>query len=59
MKLWLDSDTILKCILEKGNQIKSDTLRLDIEAKIKVYVKGKSFGKLLDILEDNYYCIIS
>lgn len=59
MKLWLDSDTILNCILQKGNSIKSNTLKLDIESKIKVYVKGKNFNKLLKILSTNEYCVIS
>ncbi len=59
MKLWLDSDTILNCILHKGNTIKSNTLKTEIESKIKVYVKGRNFNKLLKILSTNEYCIIS
>jgi len=59
IKLWLDSATILRRIINSWTHHNNIILKEDIESKIKVFVENEGSRKVHDILKESNYCIIS
>ncbi len=58
-KLWLNSEPILQRVLHSDVFVQSGFEEKEIRKTLKTYVQTKSFGKALNVLEDNKACIIS
>jgi hypothetical protein len=59
LRLWLSSTAILQSILNKSILIRSTLLSEELNESLKVYAPNDSFGRAVQMLEDNRICIIA
>lgn len=59
IKLWLPSSTVLERLLKSGVYMESAEVLERARAKLKFYVRNRSFGQALNLTREHGYCIIS